>query len=95
MLMKNLEGVRHGRPSNRLPAQQGHRVGQDRLRKRTPGRDAQLADIPGTEFAGEGSEVSLTIGVKATDGKGKVTAYATTASNPRILEGRGDSAPVP
>jgi outer membrane receptor protein involved in Fe transport len=37
-------------------------------------------------FQGEGSEVSLAIGVNAPDGKGNITAYATYRQNNPILE---------
>ena len=41
-------------------------------------------------FEGEGSEVSLVIGVNAPDGKGNVTAYATYRQNNPILEADRD-----
>ncbi len=41
-------------------------------------------------FGGEGSEVSLTLGVNAPDGKGNITAYATYRQNNPILESQRD-----
>ena len=50
----------------------------------------RLYTIPGNEFAGEGSEVTLVIGANAPDGKGNVTAYATYRQNNPILEAQRD-----
>jgi iron complex outermembrane receptor protein len=44
----------------------------------------------GSSFDGEGSEVSLTLGANAPDGKGNITAYATYRQNNPILEGQRD-----
>ena len=41
-------------------------------------------------WQGEGSEVSLVLGVNAPDGKGNITAYATYRQNNPILEGDRD-----
>jgi iron complex outermembrane receptor protein len=43
-----------------------------------------------SNFDGEGSEVSLVLGVNAPDGKGNITAYATYRQNNSILEGQRD-----
>jgi outer membrane receptor protein involved in Fe transport len=44
----------------------------------------------GSSFDGEGSEVSLVLGVNAPDGKGNITAYATYRQNNPVLEGARD-----
>ncbi|HZZ68688.1 MAG TPA: TonB-dependent receptor, partial [Phenylobacterium sp.] len=46
--------------------------------------------IPGNEFGGEGSQVTMIIGANAPDGKGNVTAYATYRQNNPILEADRD-----
>jgi outer membrane receptor protein involved in Fe transport len=46
--------------------------------------------IPGNLWEGEGSEVTMVIGVNAPDGKGNITAYATYRQNNAILEADRD-----
>ena len=90
-MVKNFEGVR-------IDAQYS---GYQHDNNNSPGQTARTAAaatailpsldaIPGNQFGGEGSEVTLTMGVNAPDGKGNVTAYAAYRQNNPILEGTRD-----
>jgi len=87
IMVKNFEGVRLDAQYSGYQHDNNNSTGQAALR--AGGANAilpQLFNIPGNLFEGEGSEVSLVLGVNAPDGKGNVTAYATYRQNNPILE---------
>jgi outer membrane receptor protein involved in Fe transport len=91
IMLKNFEGVRVDAQYSGYQHNNNNSVGQTALTKATVGSPLpRLFAIPGDEFAGEGSEVSLTLGVNAPDGKGNITAYATYRQNNPILEAQRD-----
>jgi outer membrane receptor protein involved in Fe transport len=91
IMLKNFEGVRLDAQYSGYQHDNNNSVGQTALRNAVVGSPVpQLFKIPGNEFAGEGSEVSLTLGVNAPDGKGNITAYATYRQNNPILEAQRD-----
>ncbi len=91
IMLKNFEGVRVDAQYSGYQHDNNNGVGQAALRAASVGSPLpNLYKIPGNEFAGEGSEVSLTFGVSAPDGKGNITAYATYRQNNPILEAQRD-----
>ncbi|THD54615.1 TonB-dependent receptor plug domain-containing protein, partial [Phenylobacterium sp.] len=91
IMLKNFEGVRLDAQYSGYQHDNNNSTGQAALTAAAktailPSLDA----IPGNQFGGEGSEVSLVIGANAPDGKGNVTAYATYRQNNSILEGTRD-----
>jgi outer membrane receptor protein involved in Fe transport len=91
IMLNNFEGVRLDAQYSGYQHNNDNNVGQTALRAAVVGSPVpQLFKIPGNEFAGEGSEVSLTLGVNAPDGKGNITAYATYRQNNPILEAQRD-----
>jgi outer membrane receptor protein involved in Fe transport len=91
IMLHNFEGVRLDAQYSGYQHDNNNSVGQNALRASaaTAIIPSQFA-IPGNQFGGEGSEVSLTIGANSPDGKGNVTAYATYRQNNPILEGTRD-----
>jgi iron complex outermembrane receptor protein len=91
IMVKNFEGVRLDAQYSGYQHDNNNSVGENALRTaaRTAIIPSQFA-IPGNLFGGEGSEVTLTIGANAPDGKGNVTAYAAYRQNNPILEGTRD-----
>jgi iron complex outermembrane receptor protein len=91
VMLKNFEGVRLDAQYDGYQHDNNNSTGQTALRTAaaTAIIPSQFA-IPGNQFGGEGSEVSVVIGVNAPDGKGNVTAYATYRQNNAILEGARD-----
>jgi len=91
IMLNNFEGVRLDAQYSGYQHDNNNSAGQTALRNSAVGSPLpNLYRIPGNEFAGEGSEVSLTIGVNAPDGKGNITAYATYRQNNPILEAQRD-----
>ena len=91
IMLKNFEGVRLDAQYSGYQHDNNNSIGQTALTAAAktailPSLDA----IPGNKFEGEGSEVSLVMGVNAPDGKGNVTAYATYRMNNPILEADRD-----
>ena len=91
IMLKNFEGVRIDAQYSGYQHDNNNSTGQAALRAAaaTALIPSQFT-IPGNSFEGEGSEVSLVLGVNAPDGKGNVTAYATYRQNNAILEGDRD-----
>ncbi|MBS0360538.1 MAG: TonB-dependent receptor [Proteobacteria bacterium] len=91
IMMKNFEGVRLDAQYSGYQHDNNNSTGQNALRAAATNAiiPSQFA-IPGNKWEGEGSEVSMVIGVNAPDGKGNVTAYATYRQNNPILEGDRD-----
>jgi iron complex outermembrane receptor protein len=87
VMLKNFEGVRIDAQYSGYQHDNDNSGAQNVLRTaaKTAILPSQFA-IPGNLFEGEGSEVSLVLGVNAPDGKGNVTAYATYRQNNPILE---------
>jgi outer membrane receptor protein involved in Fe transport len=92
IMLKNFEGVR-------LDAQySGYQHTNDNSEIQNVVRTAAANATDPSQFklpqkniwGGEGSEVSLVLGVNAPDGKGNITAYATYRQNNAILEGSRD-----
>jgi iron complex outermembrane receptor protein len=92
IMLKNFEGVR-------IDAQYSgyqHSNHSDAIQSVLRANAARASDpsqfkFPsGSTWDGEGSEVSLVLGVNAPDGKGNITAYATYRQNNAILEGARD-----
>jgi iron complex outermembrane receptor protein len=91
IMLKNFEGVRLDAQYSGYQHDNNNSVGQNALRAAAVGSPLpSLFSIPGNGFGGEGSEVSLVLGVNAPDGKGNITAYATYRQNNPILEGARD-----
>jgi outer membrane receptor protein involved in Fe transport len=91
IMLKNFEGVRIDAQYSGYQHDNNNSVGQTALRNAVVGSPVpQLFKIPGNEFAGEGSEVTLVLGANAPDGKGNITAYATYRQNNPILEAQRD-----
>ena len=91
VMLKNFEGVRLDAQYSGYQHDNNNSTGQKALN--TAIKTAILPfqfTTPGNTFDGEGSEVSLIIGVNAPDGKGNVTAYATYRQNNPILEADRD-----
>ncbi|HEX3364767.1 TonB-dependent receptor plug domain-containing protein, partial [Phenylobacterium sp.] len=91
IMLKNFEGVRLDAQYSGYQHDNNNSIGQNALN--TAAKTAILPSldaVPGNQFGGEGSEVSLVIGANAPDGKGNVTAYATYRQNNAILEGARD-----
>ena len=91
IMLKNFEGVRVDAQYSGYQHSNDNSTGQAALRaaQTTAIIPSQYA-IPGDIFHGEGSEVSLVLGVNAPDGKGNITAYATYRQNNPILEADRD-----
>ena len=92
IMLKNFEGVRLDAQYSGYQHTNHSSAIQDVLRAKAakatdPG---QFALPPHSGFGGEGSEVSLVLGVNAPDGKANITAYATYRQNNQILEGERD-----
>jgi iron complex outermembrane receptor protein len=91
IMLKNFEGVRLDAQYSGYQHDNNNSTGQAALRAAatTALIPSQFA-IPGNLFEGEGSEVTLVLGVNAPDGKGNITAYATYRQNNPILEADRD-----
>jgi iron complex outermembrane receptor protein len=91
IMLKNFEGVRLDAQYSGYQHDNNNSTGQAALRAAaaTATIPSQFK-IPGNLYEGEGSEVSLVLGVNAPDGKGNITAYATYRQNNPILEGDRD-----
>ena len=91
VMMKNFEGVRLDAQYSGYQHDNNNSTGQAALRAgaATAIIPSQYA-IPGNQWGGEGSQVSITMGVNAPDGKGNATAYATYRQNNPILEATRD-----
>ena len=91
IMKKNFEGVR-------LDAQYSefqHSQHSDQFQSVIRGKSAVAAvpsqyQVPGDVWDGKGTEVSLTFGVNAPDGKGNITAYATYRQVSPILASERD-----
>jgi iron complex outermembrane receptor protein len=91
IMLKNFEGVRIDAQYSGYQHDNNNSTGQAALN--TAFKTAILPfqfTVPGNSFEGEGSEVTMTIGVNAPDGKGNITAYATYRQNNAILEADRD-----
>ena len=87
IMLKNFEGVRIDAQYSGYQHNNGNGAGQTALRAAAATAVLpSLYAVPGNLFGGEGSEVSLVLGVNAPDGKGNITAYATFRQNNAILE---------
>ncbi|HEX5262862.1 MAG TPA: TonB-dependent receptor, partial [Phenylobacterium sp.] len=91
IMLKNFEGVRIDADYNGYQHDNNNGIGQAALTAaaKTAIIPSQFA-IPGNLFEGEGSQVTMVIGVNAPDGKGNVTAYAAYRQNNPILEADRD-----
>ena len=87
IMLKNFEGVRVDAQYSGYQHDNNNSTGQAALTAaaKTAIIPSQFT-IPGNLFEGEGSEVTLALGVNAPDGKGNITAYATYRQNNAILE---------
>jgi len=91
IMLKNFEGVRIDAQYDGYQHDNNNSTGQTALT--TAAKTAILPSldaVPGNEWDGEGSEVSMVIGVNAPDGKGNITAYAVYRQNNAILEAERD-----
>src|ERR1700754_4878569 len=88
IMLKNFEGVRVDAQYSGYSHENDNSTGQAALAaaRGTALIPSQYASPQKDIWEGEGSEVSLVIGVNAPDGKGNVTAYATYRQNNPILE---------
>ncbi|MBS0363455.1 MAG: TonB-dependent receptor [Proteobacteria bacterium] len=91
IMLKNFEGVRIDAQYSGYQHDNNNSAGQAALTAgaKTAIIPSQFA-IPGNKWEGEGSEVTMVIGVNAPDGKGNITAYATYRQNNAILEADRD-----
>src|SRR5512140_3465612 len=92
IMLKNFEGVRIDAQYSGYQHSNHEGAIQNVLRaSAATATDPRQYTFPtGSSFGGEGSEVSLTLGVNAPDGKGNITAYATYRQNNQVLEGERD-----
>jgi outer membrane receptor protein involved in Fe transport len=91
IMLKNFEGVRIDAQYSGYQHNNDNSTGQAALRAAaTTAIIPSQFVIPGNLYEGEGSEVSLVLGVNAPDGKGNITAYATYRQNNPILEADRD-----
>jgi iron complex outermembrane recepter protein len=92
IMLKNFEGVRLDAQYSGYQHDNHEGEIQSVLRTAAAGASdpSQFKFPTGSTWDGEGSEVSLTLGVNAPDGKGNITAYATYRQNNAILEGQRD-----
>ncbi|WP_394764053.1 TonB-dependent receptor domain-containing protein [Phenylobacterium sp.] len=92
IMLKNFEGVRIDAQYSGYQHTQQEGAIQDVIRaKAASATDPSQFSLPAHNvFGGEGSEVSMVLGVNAPDGKGNITAYATYRQNNAILEGTRD-----
>jgi iron complex outermembrane receptor protein len=92
IMLKNFEGVRLDAQYSGYQHTNHEGAIQDVLRAAAANATdpSQFKPPPHSLFDGEGSEVSLTLGVNAPDGKGNITAYATYRQNNPILQGERD-----
>jgi iron complex outermembrane receptor protein len=88
IMLKNFEGVRLDAQYSGYSHTNDNGTGQSALAtaRSTALIPSQYATPAKNIWEGEGSEVSLVLGVNAPDGKGNVTAYATYRQNNPILE---------
>jgi iron complex outermembrane receptor protein len=87
LMLKNFEGVRIDAQYSGYQHNQHSGAGKAALNAAASTKVLPaLYAVPSNNFLGEGSEVSMTLGVNAPDGKGNVTAYATYRQNNPILE---------
>jgi iron complex outermembrane receptor protein len=88
IMLKNFEGVRVDAQYSGYQHTNDNGVGQAALSaaRATALIPSQYASPAKDIWEGEGSEVSLVLGVNAPDGKGNITAYATYRQNNPILE---------
>ncbi|MBS0332611.1 MAG: TonB-dependent receptor, partial [Proteobacteria bacterium] len=87
IMLKNFEGVRIDAQYSGYQHDNNNGTGQNALRAGATNAiiPSQFA-IPGNLWEGEGSQVSMVLGVNAPDGKGNITAYAVYTQNNAILE---------
>ena len=91
IMLKNFEGVRIDAQYSGYQHDNNNSTGQNALNAARPTAILPFQfTIPGNLFEGEGSEVSMVLGVNAPDGKGNITAYATYRQNNAILEADRD-----
>ena len=92
IMLKNFEGVRLDAQYSGYQHTNHEGAIQDIVRAAAANAtDPNQFRLPAhSNFDGEGSEVSLVLGVNAPDGKGNITAYATYRQNNPVLEGQRD-----
>ncbi|HEX2815957.1 MAG TPA: TonB-dependent receptor [Phenylobacterium sp.] len=92
IMLKNFEGVRIDAQYSGYQHTQHSGAIEDVVRTAAANAtDPRQFALPAHSlWDGEGSEVSMVLGVNAPDGKGNITAYATYRQNNQILEGARD-----
>ncbi|MBS0332888.1 MAG: TonB-dependent receptor [Proteobacteria bacterium] len=92
IMLKNFEGVRIDAQYSGYQHDNNNGAIQSVLKSAAAGASdpSQYKYPTGSIWNGEGSEVSLVLGVNAPDGKGNITAYAAYRQNNPVLEGTRD-----